>query len=1503
MKIPKTLKIITLTFIVNFISIFSDIAHANCYDSSIMAPGTIGTASPCLSMLIVDKTMLEAAISDSSYSFSPSDSYTTHSGTTESNTYYFFAHPTRKIFTGQVTSMNNLFRFKNFNDDISYWDTSNVTDMGNMFRDNDIFGQDLGNWDVSNVTNMSNMFRGSRFLNNNDITEWDVSNVTNMSLMFKDSEDFNQNISVWNTSSVTTYTRMFENTTLMINNYNAPSTPDISWFSDPTMTITAAEVSDGGTSNDGTLSLTFTSSESTSNFALGDITVNGGALSSFAGSGTTYTATFTPSGAGATTIDVASSKFTDAAGNNNTAATQFNWTYDGTAPTISSVSLNSDNNALTVTFSENAYDTNGGSGDLEAADFTLSISGGSATLNSATPSSIAKTSQSVWVLGFNTTGTASGSETLTVIPASSTSIYDVAANPASTSQSNNTVSLNDYSAQTAIPNNSTFNTAITSCLSEQPVTGRCTSYALSSGYGIMSNWDTSNVTDMEDAFNNTVFNGDISNWDTSNVTNMETMFAYASSFNGNISGWNTSSVTNMLQTFRDATSFNQDIGSWDTSNVTTMSAMFYQAIAFNKDITSWDTGNVTTMRSMFRLTVAFNQDIRSWNVSSVTDFFAMFNSATGMQAAYSSTPNWANTPSAAWFDTTAPTLSSISIASNNSTTTLAKADDVVTLTFTASEAISTPVVTFQSGGAAITDSSVTYTNTSGSTWTAAYTANASDTSGVVTYSIAFSDTAGNAGTAVTSGSGSVTYDSTAPTIAITASEVSDGDASKDSTLSLTFTASEATTDFIVGDITVSGGALSDFASTSSTVYTATFTPTASGATTIDVASNKFTDAAGNNNIAATQFNWTYDTTAPTMTITAAEISDGGTSNDGTLSLTFTSSEATTNFAVGDITVSNGTLSSFATTSSTVYTATFTPSGAGATTIDVASSKFTDAAGNNNTAATQFNWTFDSTAPTMAITAAEVSDGDTSNDGTLSLTFTSSEATTDFAADDITVSGGALSSFAATSSTVYTATFTPSGAGATTIDVASSKFTDAAGNNNTAATQFNWTYDGTAPTLSSVSIASNNSTNTQAVADDVVTLTFTASEAISTPVVTFQSGGAAIADTSITYTNTSGNTWTAAYTVNASDTSGAVTFSIAFSDTAGNAGTAVTATSNSTSITASLTPTPSEAFAGVKENVETNMAANARTQLNDFATSTSSIVGSARSRFMNTSGVADSSDTALNGDVSSNGSDLKGSNKRVTSTDDGKNTSIIEVQYQYTETKEGLKSQNASGQIINEAKLSDSLTFGRFLGATLGDGDAVGTNSIDIDFMGAQAGAYLVGNTKGGLVYDTYFAGSVIENKMGVTTSLMTADSKYYSSMLTTGASITGTLQVKKVEIRPTLSTDLSYMFRETADFNVKVGSATSVEQAAYGDISKAQITFAPEFRLPFGEGSVITATPNVMCRYLKQGTATEDCGQGLSFGFRSTSKDGLLNLTAKAGMDRIGNETTSTLGLQFEIRF
>jgi hypothetical protein len=211
------------------------------------------------------------------------------------------------------------------------------------------------------------------------------------------------------------------------------------------MTITAANsssasVSDGSTTNDNPLTITFTSNENTTNFAVADVTVSGGSLTSFSGSGTTYLATFTPSSDGATTIDVAGSTFTDASSNNNSAASQFNWTYDGTVPTITGNSLAADNSTISVTFSEAVYNTSSGSGSLETTDFTLSSSGGNASLSSSTPSSISS-SGNTYTLGISLSGTANGSETLTVNPISN-SIYDAVGNVASSSQSNNSVSLN-----------------------------------------------------------------------------------------------------------------------------------------------------------------------------------------------------------------------------------------------------------------------------------------------------------------------------------------------------------------------------------------------------------------------------------------------------------------------------------------------------------------------------------------------------------------------------------------------------------------------------------------------------------------------------------------------------------------------------------------------------------------------------------------------------------------------------------------------------------------------------------------------------------------------------------------------------------------------------------------------------------------------------------------------------------------------------------------------------
>ena len=54
---------------------------------------------------------------------------------------------------------------------------------------------------------------------------------------------------------------------------------------------------------------------------------------------------------------------------------------------------------------------------------------------------------------------------------------------------------------------------------------------------------------------------DESYWYTANVTTMQGMFYGATSFNQNISNWNVSNVENMNNMFREA-NFNQDISEW-----------------------------------------------------------------------------------------------------------------------------------------------------------------------------------------------------------------------------------------------------------------------------------------------------------------------------------------------------------------------------------------------------------------------------------------------------------------------------------------------------------------------------------------------------------------------------------------------------------------------------------------------------------------------------------------------------------------------------------------------------------------------------------------------------------------------------------------------------------------------------------------------------------------------------------------------------------------------------
>jgi surface protein len=158
-----------------------------------------------------------AVVDNSNSSKSEITAYADNNGTSSS---YFTTTsgqlvPFNNIVTTLMTDMSVLFYAKSsFNSDIESWDTSNVTNMNDMFAfhgasNNRIgFNKNINYWNVSNVTNMAGMFRYNSVFNN-PLNLWNVSNVTNMNGMFKDAYSFNQPLNSWNTSKVTDMALMF----------------------------------------------------------------------------------------------------------------------------------------------------------------------------------------------------------------------------------------------------------------------------------------------------------------------------------------------------------------------------------------------------------------------------------------------------------------------------------------------------------------------------------------------------------------------------------------------------------------------------------------------------------------------------------------------------------------------------------------------------------------------------------------------------------------------------------------------------------------------------------------------------------------------------------------------------------------------------------------------------------------------------------------------------------------------------------------------------------------------------------------------------------------------------------------------------------------------------------------------------------------------------------------------------------------------------------------------
>lgn len=122
------------------------------------------------------------------------------------------------VDTSNVTDMENMFSFcRPLNSlDLSNFDTSQVTNMDSMFACcNSLTSLELSNkFNTSKVTNMDSMFAACNSLISLDLSNFNTSKVTNMKAMFHNCISLtNLDLSNFDTSKVTSMNYMFEECT------------------------------------------------------------------------------------------------------------------------------------------------------------------------------------------------------------------------------------------------------------------------------------------------------------------------------------------------------------------------------------------------------------------------------------------------------------------------------------------------------------------------------------------------------------------------------------------------------------------------------------------------------------------------------------------------------------------------------------------------------------------------------------------------------------------------------------------------------------------------------------------------------------------------------------------------------------------------------------------------------------------------------------------------------------------------------------------------------------------------------------------------------------------------------------------------------------------------------------------------------------------------------------------------------------------------------------------
>ncbi|WP_454846819.1 Ig-like domain-containing protein [Pseudomonas farris] len=774
----------------------------------------------------------------------------------------------------------------------------------------------------------------------------------------------------------------------------------------PTATIVVA---DAALAVGQTSVVTITFSEAVTGFSTADLTVSNGTLSNLSTSDNiTYTATLTPTASvtdSTNLITLDNTGVIDGAGNTGAGTTDSNnYAIDSQRPTATIVLADTtlsagETSLVTITFSEAV--TGFDNSDLSIANGTLSaVSSGDGGIT--------------WTATF--TPAVGVNDPSNIITLANTGVTDVAGNTGS-----GTTNSGNYTIDTVLPT-ATIVVADTSLkIGETSVVTITFSEAVS-GFSnadlTIANGTLSAVSSSDGGITWTAtFTPTNAITDTSNVITLDNSGVQNAS--GNAGSGTTDSNNYAIDTVRPTASIvftDTALKAGETSLVT---ITFSEAVSglTNADLTIAN-GTLSAVSSSdggITWTATFTPTA---SITDTTNLITLDN--TGVNDLAGNAGSGTTDSNNYAIDSQLPTATIVL-----SDTTL-KPGETALVTITFSEAVSG----FDNSDLSVANGTLSAVSSSdgGITWTGTFTPTIGVTDAtnlIILNNTGVTDLAGNAGTGVTN-SANYVVETQVPTATIV---VADNALKVGETSLVTITFSEAVSGFTNADLTIANGTLSNVSSSDGGVtWTATFTPAASVTDTTNLISldnSGVTNVSGNSGVGVTDSNnYAIDTARPTATIVVADNKLG---IGETTTVTITFSEAVSGFDLSDLSVANGVLSNLVSSDGGVtWTATLTPTASlndATNLILLDTGNVLDAAGNTGASiAISNNYALDATRPTVTIVVANPILG---IGQTTLVTFTFSEAVSDFDLSDLSVTNGELTNLASSDGgKTWTGTFTP-----------------------------------------------------------------------------------------------------------------------------------------------------------------------------------------------------------------------------------------------------------------------------------------------------------------------------------------------------------------------------------------------------------------------------------------------------------------------------------------------